>query len=190
MYVRTVVAVLNTWMLISIKGQASLPEACPVCLHEPVKADDCRPNKALRTTIKVFLKKKIIERETAEKKRIAVEKAASGPSISVVPSSHETGDHQTSQTPNIAAPDEVPSATSGVAQDFREESQAAAEPKAVPTSDNPEGIPAEAQKDIPQQSIEVSLQYVPNLVNSCLIFGNSLLVPRICAEHLLRRLVM
>ena len=53
------------------KGQASLPQACPVCLHEPVKGDDCRPNKALRTTIKVFLRKKGIEREAAQKKESA-----------------------------------------------------------------------------------------------------------------------
>ncbi|KAJ3475028.1 hypothetical protein NLG97_g9604 [Lecanicillium saksenae] len=43
---------------------SSLPSSCPVCEHSPLSADDCTPNKSLRTTIKVFLR-------TAEKKREA-----------------------------------------------------------------------------------------------------------------------
>src|SRR5438045_7081648 len=43
-------------------GQSSLPSSCPVCEHTPVAAEDCKPNKSLRTTIKVFLR-------TEEKKR-------------------------------------------------------------------------------------------------------------------------
>lgn len=45
-------------------GQSSLPSSCPICEHSPLSAEDCNPNKALRTTIKVFLR-------TAEKKREA-----------------------------------------------------------------------------------------------------------------------
>lgn len=45
-------------------GHSSLPSSCPVCEHSPLSADDCTPNKSLRTTIKVFLR-------TAEKKREA-----------------------------------------------------------------------------------------------------------------------
>lgn len=44
--------------------QSSLPQFCPVCEHSPLAADDCSPNKSLRTTIRVFLR-------TAEKKREA-----------------------------------------------------------------------------------------------------------------------
>ncbi|POR39358.1 Uncharacterized protein TPAR_00439 [Tolypocladium paradoxum] len=44
--------------------QSSLPQSCPVCEHSPLAADDCNPNKSLRTTIRVFLR-------TAEKKREA-----------------------------------------------------------------------------------------------------------------------
>ncbi|KAI6885514.1 hypothetical protein KC334_g15821, partial [Hortaea werneckii] len=40
-----------------------LGDACPVCQHTPVAAEDCKPNKALRTTIKAFLK-------TEEQKRM------------------------------------------------------------------------------------------------------------------------
>ena len=43
-------------------GQSSLPESCPVCEHNPVSPDLCKPNKALRTTLKAFLR-------TEEKKR-------------------------------------------------------------------------------------------------------------------------
>ncbi len=45
-------------------GHSSLPPSCPVCEHSPLSADDCTPNKSLRTTIKVLLR-------TAEKKREA-----------------------------------------------------------------------------------------------------------------------
>ena len=43
-------------------GQASLPDTCPVCAHTPLSSDLCKPNKALRTTLKAFLR-------TEEKKR-------------------------------------------------------------------------------------------------------------------------
>ncbi|RDA85475.1 hypothetical protein CP532_0011 [Ophiocordyceps camponoti-leonardi (nom. inval.)] len=48
----------------SSPGQSSLPLSCPVCEHSPLAAEDCKPNKSLRTTIRVFLR-------TAEKKREA-----------------------------------------------------------------------------------------------------------------------
>ncbi|KAF4591639.1 pre-mRNA-splicing factor 38B [Ophiocordyceps camponoti-floridani] len=44
--------------------QSALPQSCPVCEHSPLAAETCNPNKALRTTIRVFLR-------TAEKKREA-----------------------------------------------------------------------------------------------------------------------
>jgi len=37
-------------------GQTSLPDTCPVCMHSPLSADDCKPNKSLRLTVKAFLK--------------------------------------------------------------------------------------------------------------------------------------
>ena len=49
-----------------ILGQSSLPSSCPVCEHTPVAAEDCKPHKSLRTTIKVFLR-------TEEKKRVALQ---------------------------------------------------------------------------------------------------------------------
>ncbi|KAK0630603.1 hypothetical protein B0T17DRAFT_460539, partial [Bombardia bombarda] len=41
---------------------STLPASCPVCEHSPLSADDCKPHKSLRTTIRVFLR-------TEEKKR-------------------------------------------------------------------------------------------------------------------------
>lgn len=45
-----------------ILGQVTLPDNCPVCAHTPLSSDLCKPNKALRTTLKAFLR-------TEEKKR-------------------------------------------------------------------------------------------------------------------------
>lgn len=39
-----------------------MPDTCPVCAHTPLSSDLCKPNKALRTTLKAFLR-------TEEKKR-------------------------------------------------------------------------------------------------------------------------
>ncbi|KAJ5550337.1 hypothetical protein N7535_001723 [Penicillium sp. DV-2018c] len=52
--------------------QASLSETCPVCTHTPVSPDLCKPNKALRTTLKAFLR-------TEEKKREKDRKSAAPP---------------------------------------------------------------------------------------------------------------
>ncbi|KKK14457.1 hypothetical protein AOCH_002871 [Aspergillus ochraceoroseus] len=49
--------------------QISLPETCPVCAHTPISPDLCKPNKALRTTLKAFLR-------TEEKKREKERQAA------------------------------------------------------------------------------------------------------------------
>ena len=46
-------------------GQSTLPSSCPVCEHFPVTTADCKPNKSLRTTVRVFLR-------TEEKKREAL----------------------------------------------------------------------------------------------------------------------
>lgn len=48
----------------TLSGQSNLPVSCPICEHSPLSAEDCNPNKSLRTTIKVFLR-------TAEKKKEA-----------------------------------------------------------------------------------------------------------------------
>jgi hypothetical protein len=72
-------SVLFSILLTDSVGQTSLPESCPVCDHTPISPDLCKPNKALRTTLKAFLR-------TEEKKREKERPAAPQPSTSVVPS--------------------------------------------------------------------------------------------------------
>ncbi|KAI9762236.1 MAG: hypothetical protein M4579_000559 [Chaenotheca gracillima] len=55
--------------------QSSLPSACPVCEHAPLAAEDCKPNKALRTTIRVFLRTEEKKREIARAKQQKAEEA-------------------------------------------------------------------------------------------------------------------
>ncbi len=50
--------------MVILIGQSTLPSSCPVCGHSPVAAADCKPNKSLRTTIKVFLRTEEKKRET------------------------------------------------------------------------------------------------------------------------------
>ena len=136
-------------------GQASLPAACPVCLHEPMVPDDCRPNKALRTTIKVFLKKKVMERETARKKE-AVEKASATEAPSATPLADQTPAPQASET-SAAPPTPAVVDIGDAKHGSRDVSQP---PKAHDDGGSKAEesvIPTEAQKDIPQESIEVKL---------------------------------
>ncbi len=127
-------------------GQSTLPSSCPVCEHTPVAAEDCKPNKSLRTTVKVFLR-------TAEKKREASrlkEEKSTPPATPVVAE---------------PAPAEVPAQVEKpVAEPVKEASAPEANGTATASADQPEEAPpnpanteeAEAQKDVPQQSIEVS----------------------------------
>lgn len=48
--------------------QSALPASCPVCEHSPLSAADCKPHKALRTTIKVFLRTEEKKRESSRPK--------------------------------------------------------------------------------------------------------------------------
>ena len=48
-----------------------MPASCPVCEHSPLSADDCKPHKALRTTIKVFLRTEEKKRESNRPKDVA-----------------------------------------------------------------------------------------------------------------------
>ncbi|KAJ5613359.1 hypothetical protein N7510_006553 [Penicillium lagena] len=72
----------------SVLGQGSLHDTCPVCAHTPVSADLCKPNKALRTTLKAFLR-------TEEKKRERDRQATVPPTPDTPPDS-------------VAAPQQTP----------------------------------------------------------------------------------
>jgi len=75
-------------------GQISLPNTCPVCAHTPVSPDLCKPNKALRTTLKAFLR-------TEEKKR---EKGRQLASATATPASETPA--QSEAPPSEATPDQ------------------------------------------------------------------------------------
>lgn len=66
--------------------QATLPTSCPVCEHAPLSAADCKPHKALRTTIKVFLRTEEKKRESAKPK----EGSATAPVTPVEPTPTST----------------------------------------------------------------------------------------------------
>ena len=147
--------------------------------------DDCRPNKALRTTIKVFLKKKVMERETAKKKE-AVEKASATPAPPATPLPDQTPAPRTSQTP---APPSTPAVTdvSNAKHGSREVSQTPQAQDDAGSKTEESVIPTEAQQDIPQASIEVML--LIHVREQLWLTICSRLVLRSPDEHLRKRLV-
>lgn len=88
-------------------GQASLPETCPVCAHTPISSDLCKPNKALRTTLKAFLR-------TEEKKR-EKERQSTTPIVNGVHPVDEATPSQeippVSETPEVKTTEETVGAT-------------------------------------------------------------------------------
>jgi len=124
-------------------GQSTLPESCPVCEHSPVSADDCKPNKALRTTIKVFLR-------TEEKKREALRLKEAKNTPPATPAPIPTPVDPVPVTP----PKSEISEPKAEEQAVVEEPTPAVEPESV--SENPAGGESiDAEQDILQQSIEV-----------------------------------
>lgn len=68
----------------NVKGQSTLPESCLVCEHSPLSADDCKPNKALRLTVKAFLKSEEKKRDKSRKESSSsknVKQEQSGPNV-------------------------------------------------------------------------------------------------------------
>ncbi|KAI9376061.1 hypothetical protein BJX61DRAFT_539228 [Aspergillus egyptiacus] len=76
--------------------QSSLPETCPVCAHTPISSDLCKPNKALRTTLKAFLR-------TEEKKREKERQAALPPGTNDATPAEEVPVNQDTQQESQAA---------------------------------------------------------------------------------------
>ena len=52
--------------LTCVPGHSTLPATCPVCEHNPLSAADCNPNKAMRSTVKVFMRTELKKREKKE----------------------------------------------------------------------------------------------------------------------------
>ncbi|KAL8717333.1 MAG: hypothetical protein Q9225_005408 [Loekoesia sp. 1 TL-2023] len=135
--------------------QSTLPQACPICLHEPVKAEDCRPNKTLRMTIKAFLKKLMTEREKAQKKQ-AADKAAATPAAAQ-PSG--ISERPLSTVPNTKNTIKSTGDDDAV-QAHREASSMPPSSEHAKPMTNGETLPTEAQKDVPQPSIETTEDHV------------------------------
>lgn len=147
--------------------------------------DDCRPNKALRTTIKVFLKKKVMERETARKKE-AMEKANVTPATPATPLPDQTPAPQLSENP-APPPTSAAVDSSDAKQGSRDVSQPPKAPDDAGSKTEESAIPTEAQKDIPQDSIEVKSLIHIGEHSSLTLFSH--LVLRSQDEHLRKRLV-
>lgn len=147
--------------------------------------DDCRPNKALRTTIKVFLKKKVMERETARKKE-AVEKVSATPATPATLLPDQT---PAPQPPETSAPPLTSAVTdsSDAKQGSRDVSQPPQSQEHAGSKTEGSVIPTEAQKDIPQESIEV--KPIVHIGEHSLLTYFSHLVPRFQDEHPRKRLV-
>lgn len=89
-----------------LQGQSTLPTTCPVCQHTPISADDCKPNKTLRLTIRAFLKSEERKREK-EKALAAATPAVLEPAVieSSAPQANEPAvevkDDQTDDNPQV-----------------------------------------------------------------------------------------
>lgn len=83
-------------------GQASLHDTCPVCAHTPVSPDLCKPNKALRTTLKAFLR-------TEEKKREKDRQAAAPPTPPVPVTTPTPAENDTAAVEETRNEDPTPS---------------------------------------------------------------------------------
>ena len=133
-------------------GLASLDKECPVCLHANVDRDLIKPNKTLRTTIKAFLKKKVMERDNPRKReeaaRLSTAAATATPIVQETP--NQDPNQETSQNTDVLVNGEV-DAKHG-AKDVPKASSLT-----PPTATDEEGNQAssEAQMDIPRPSIEV-----------------------------------
>lgn len=124
-------------------GQSTLPNSCPLCEHSPVSGEDCKPNKALRTTIKVFLRNEEKKREALKLKEAkesapvpVVESTTVEEAVKVLQSPVPV-DSETQQSPTLRN-----DAITGTVDER--------------TTPPVAGSPCkETEKDVPQQSIEV-----------------------------------
>lgn len=151
-------------------GQASLPDTCPVCAHTPLSSDLCKPNKALRTTLKAFLR-------TEEKKR---EKDRQSATPATVPASGDGTPAPSEQPVAEPVPDAAAAAATNVPGD-----QAAVEekPEVAPSVEVPleeqqpaESNPVEAgEEPLPDAHAELAAEPHPQVISFPLIFSMFLL---------------
>ncbi|KAF7586839.1 hypothetical protein BBP40_008247 [Aspergillus hancockii] len=123
--------------------QTSLPETCPVCAHTPISSDLCKPNKALRTTLKAFLR---TEEKKREKERQSSTPAATNDTTPVqgTPLQQETA--AVSNTPEAKLEHDVPNATPTVETPSEEPPAGVIPSEAIPEqAEGNNEVPPEAQ---------------------------------------------
>lgn len=135
-------------------GQQSLDDACAICLHEPVKGDDCKINKALRNTIKAFLRKKGIERDQALKKELA-SRAPTTPANLDNTISNDASNHEASRASVTPAAEYPAKPSVQLPPDACETSVLSNTADGFEQKPDGRASSSEAQMDIPRPSIEV-----------------------------------
>lgn len=121
-------------------GQSTLPSSCPVCEHTPVSAEDCKPNKSIRTTIKVFLRTEEKKREALRLKEVKNAFPVITP-VEIIPTPIEAPTPTPAEPEVLVDVEKVPSPAAG-----QTEQNSAPEESTEPL---------QAEQDIPQPSIEV-----------------------------------
>jgi hypothetical protein len=135
----------------SHEGQSALPSSCPVCEHTPLAAEDCKPHKSLRTTIKVFLRTEEKKREALRLKELKNTPPVTPPVFVEIPA------------PSVAIPESTPTLSQGVTAETPKITtvhsstavEQSGEELASGGAELEESI--DAQQDVPQPSIEVSV---------------------------------
>lgn len=79
-----------------LTGHLSKPKSCPVCDHEPLSAEDCKPHKTSRLTVRAYLK-------AEEKKREKVKQDAAAAAATAEEGSNPTAttDPEVTTTPAV-----------------------------------------------------------------------------------------
>lgn len=125
-------------------GQTSLPDTCPVCAHTPISADLCKPNKALRTTLKAFLR-------TEEKKREKERQQATPTTPVDTTPADATAKQETPQpthTPQDSHVEEKEPAPTSDSLPVQPSVEQPAEPIAENAPDEQPEVPAESQAQV------------------------------------------
>lgn len=143
-------------------GQASLPDTCPVCAHTPLSSDLCKPNKALRTTLKAFLRTEEKKREKDRQSATPATAPASGdgtpapeqPAAEPVPDAAAA----TIAPGEQAAVEEKPEVASSVEAPLEE--QQPTEPRPVEAGEEP----------LPDANPELAAEPHPQVISFHLIF--------------------
>lgn len=135
-----------------------MTDACPICLHVPVTAEDCKINKTLRTTIKAFLRKKGIERDQALKKELA----SRAPSTPAAPDNTTITNGMSSDAvqSSTALADDSKEQDTEIPKGSREASEVRKSVGGIEPKPDETISSAEAQMDIPRPSVEVSRESV------------------------------